>query len=222
MWKTAGIEGCFAGDEPALVSLASLLQVGRLHGSVLLPNGKPLDCFVTVTRLSDERLSGDELRAYSPDWLSLGLPVAALAEIDSRVGHFPFGFSGEPENSSEWTRPLDDWLANIGIQIYATAKFRLGLVGYDAVMEDRSDHMKNGIPSARTYGYLWPDAGGIRYYRANARDWWHRRGPGVQFTKFRSAGALALWRFRSTVHNHLNQLERRLDAWLSRMREGSQ
>lgn len=244
MWKLAGIQGCFAGDEPVPVSLASLLQVGSLHGSLVLPIGKPLVCFVTVWRLGDaETVSGDELTSlkaaassYAPDWLSLCLPLGDLAKIDSRIGYWPHGFIGEQDHSLEWRRPLDEWLASIGIQIYATARYRLGLVGYDAAMEDGSDTMAyrrlthrmtffqsrrrvNGIPPNRGLGYLWPDAGGVGYYRANDRDWWRRHGPGAQFIKFRSAGALALWRFRSTVHNHLNQLERRLEGWSSRMRE---
>lgn len=216
MWKVAGIEGCFAAHEPVPVSLSSLLQFGTLRGSLVLPNGKPLVCFVTVDRLGDAEEAAD--RSYSPDWLSLCLPLDALAKIDARVGHYPHGFKGD-QHPSVWTRPLDDWLAGIGIQIYAMAKFRLGLVGYDAVMEDGSDTMTNGIPRERRLGYLWPDAGGVSYYHANAGDWWRRHGSGAQFMKFRLAGAVALWRFRSTVHNHLNNLERRLEGWLSRMRE---
>ncbi len=216
MWEVAGIEGCFAGHGPVPVSLSSLLQFGTLHGSLVLPIGTSLVCFVTVDRLGDAERAADS--PYSPDWLSLCLPLAALAKIDSLVGHYPHGFK-EDQHPSVWTRPLDDWLAGIGIEIYATAKFRLGLVGYDAVMEDRSDTMANGIPPHRRLGYLWPDAGGICYHHANAGDWWRRHGSGAQLMKVRSAGAVALWRVRSTVHNHLNNLERRLEGWLSRMRE---
>lgn len=226
MWKAAGIEGCFARDEPVPMNLSSLLQFRSLHGSLVLPIGKRLACRVQVVRQGDAESSGEELTSleaapsvYAPDWLYLCLPLGDLAKIDSRVGYWPHGFVGEKVNSSEWRRPMDDWLANIGIQIYATARFRLGLVGYDAALEDRSDWLTKGIPRERELGYLWPDAGGVRYYRANDEDWWWRHGPGAQLMKFRSAGARSLWRFRSTVHNHLNQLERRLEDWSSRMRE---
>ena len=174
IWKVAGIEGCVAQDAPVPLSLASLLQFRSLHGSLMLPDGDHVACYVTVLRLGDAEVSGEALTSsdpatspYAPDWLYLSLPLSELAKIDPRVGYWPNSFAGEKDDSSEWRRPLDDWLAEIGTQIYMTVRFRLGLVGYDAAMEDRSDWLTRGIPPRRQLGYLWPDGYGVSYHPAN-------------------------------------------------------
>jgi hypothetical protein len=217
MWRLARIEGCFAQDEPVPLSLSFLLEFGPLHGRLTMPNGNVVDCFVIVLRQSDfDSTAVKTASFYAPDWLSLCLSLNALGEFDSRVGYFPLG---EQEHSLEWRLPLDAWLARIAIQIYATARFRLGLIGYDASLEERSDDlMVNGLPASRGLGYLWPDGGGVRYYPAmqgNDADWWRRNSRNrSDVIVFRSARSRSRWGFRLRLHNYLNQLERRLEGWL--------
>ena len=58
------------------------------------------------------------------DWLTLYLPVGALARTDQRVGAFPFGADGG-RSSLGWRAGLDSWLAKVAAGVFSDIHFEL-------------------------------------------------------------------------------------------------
>ena len=145
--------------EPVAPTVASMLQVGLLRGSLVLPTGRPIVCGLHAVREEAEPLF------YAPDWLVLDIPLGALIKVDARVGGYPFG---SIEGSLEWRRPIDDWLAEVGAHVFARTSFRLGLIGMEGSGEAYSDRLEDGIPAERWIGYLWPEDGQLKYFPATA------------------------------------------------------
>lgn len=56
------------------------------------------------------------------DWLDLSIPTGML-ELSIRVD-YPLHYATNP-----WLEELDDFLADLGRDIYETASFRLGIIG---------------------------------------------------------------------------------------------
>jgi hypothetical protein len=138
-------------------TLSSLLQFALIRGTLKLPNGRMVVCGLNAVREEAEPPH------YAPDWLVLGVPLGALIKIEPRVGGYPFG---SYDSSLAWRQPIDEWLAVIGSQIFATTNFRLGLIGMETSGEAYSDRLENGIPAKRSFGYLWPEDGKLRYFPA--------------------------------------------------------
>ena len=160
----AAIDGCWvlvglkpSRYEPASPSLTSLLRFGQLRGALELPTSQRVVCGMVAVR--EEK----EPPFYAPDWISLCIPLGALVKIEPSVGGYPFG---SLDGSLQWRRPIDDWLAEIGSQLFATTSFRLGLIGMEPYGEAWSDRLDDGIPTERSIGYLWPTHGELKYFPA--------------------------------------------------------
>jgi hypothetical protein len=167
VWREACVAGCFApeyrpggsgmprrliGHQAVELSLASLVRTEELHGLVRLPSGVDVVC------------AGAVVREDETDWLSLSLPLGALARSDHRLGTYPFGPDGG-RASLVWRRPIDDWLASVAIGIYEEAQFRLGLIGCEASGALRAEQLAEA-PGPPYLGYMLPTAGGLRYQEA--------------------------------------------------------
>ncbi len=156
-WALTSLEPRRYGPIPT--SYESLTSFPLMRGRLYLPSGRRVVCGLNVVREEAEP------PFYAPDWLVLDIPLGALTKVEARVGGYPFG---ETIASLEWRRPLDDWLADIGRQIFRRVKFRLGLVGMEVSGDASSDRLESGIPADRPFGYLWPTDGELDYFPATA------------------------------------------------------
>src|SRR5262249_53468041 len=139
------------GQDAVPRTVASLTEYGHLRGTVVLPSGHRVVCCCVAVREED-----------GPDWLDFCLPVGALARTDRRVGAFPFGPDGG-ERSLRWRRPLDDWLAEVGAEVFRAAPYRLGLIGGEVSGLVYARDLGGGAPAERWAGYLLPDGGAVRF-----------------------------------------------------------
>lgn len=93
------------------------------------------------------------------------LPTGALGRADRRVNAFPFGEDGD-SSSLEWRRPIDDWLARIATQVYASVDFQLGLIGFEVLGDTYAKDLNSDPAPPRSIGYLIPDTNSPRYLPA--------------------------------------------------------
>jgi hypothetical protein len=137
LWRHAAVGGCFApryqnnisGDRAPLrltdhvavpIGLASLEESGHLRGTVRLPSGVEIVCGAVAVRFDED-----------PDWLDFYLPLGALADVDRRIGGFPFGEDSDA-GSLSWRLPLDRWLAEIGSRVFEEVPFGFARIGFEA------------------------------------------------------------------------------------------
>jgi hypothetical protein len=161
LWREAGIVGCYGerdqdpADQVTLpASAASLQRFGHLYGCVAPPDRAP-----TVAACS-------AMNFRESDWLTLGLPLGALARTDPRIGGFPFDPDGGP-SSLAWRAGLDTWLAKVAVGIFGQVQFQLGLIGFDLAADVGAADLQGVVPDRRFAGYLVPDDDRLRYLPAN-------------------------------------------------------
>ncbi|MBC6446189.1 hypothetical protein [Actinokineospora xionganensis] len=162
LWVAARIEGCYAHrdkepeDQPELApTIAALTEAGRLRGTVQLPDGRRIVCVCAAIR-----------EVEGVDWLVFDLPLGALGRTDRRIGGFPFGPDSGPSSLS-WRRPIDDWLADIGREIFKQVDFHLALIGFEQSGEAYARDLNGVAPEERWAGYLLPHQGNLHYMPAN-------------------------------------------------------
>ncbi|GGM40064.1 hypothetical protein ACFFX1_31395 [Dactylosporangium sucinum] len=115
LWAAAGIEGCYADPRmtnrlmPVPLNVSSLEEHGLLAGIVTLLSGRRVVCACTSVEFDDGQ-----------QWLTLNLPLGALARTDRRIGAFPFGEGGGPV-SLRWRDQLDAWLGTVADAVHAEA-----------------------------------------------------------------------------------------------------
>jgi hypothetical protein len=163
VWREAAVVGCFAAAThrplavhiPAPLTVDSLVANGHLRGVVRLPDEHDIVCGAVAVRFEN-----------GADWLSLYLPLGALARTDPAIGGFPLGeYSGD--RSLVWRRPIDAWLADVATRVFNEVPFPLGLVGMEALCEVDAAELAGGIPEERQDGLLIPMAGALIYHPAN-------------------------------------------------------
>lgn len=157
LWTAANVHGCFVGTtgsshttaDPDLVSLE---KHGHLRGVVEPPAIGPVVAGVLALRsLHDDQ-----------DWITLYIPMGALAKTDPRIGGFPFGPAGT-NASLLWRRGLDAWLADIGRSVYGAVPFQQAQFGYET-----DNATGNEPPQNRMIGLLVPDGADLTYLGATA------------------------------------------------------
>jgi hypothetical protein len=77
---------------------------------------------------------------------------------------------GDPRSGSaslSWRRPIGDWLADLGVQVYPAVDFRLGLIGNEVSGQADAATIAANPPAHRRIGYLIPSDGQVRYLPAN-------------------------------------------------------
>lgn len=93
-------------------------DTGHLSGLVELPSGRSVICGVMAIRYERD-----------DDWLYLDLPLAALRRLDARIGLYPL--VGADVSSLAWRKPLDNWLAQIAVEVRRAVSFKLALIGWE-------------------------------------------------------------------------------------------
>ncbi|MEV0394190.1 hypothetical protein [Polymorphospora rubra] len=151
LWRAAGVRECRVG--PGLVEAepgAAALEVdGHLRGTLTLPSGDRVVC------------GAHSFRYEGIDSVELYLPLGALARVDRRIGGYPFdGRSGV--ESLTWRAPLDRWLAEVAVTVYADVPFLRALIGFEIDEDDDITAEK------RHAAVLTPDAEGMEYRPATA------------------------------------------------------
>ncbi|MEV0068501.1 MULTISPECIES: hypothetical protein [unclassified Amycolatopsis] len=130
-----------------------------MRGVVLLPDGTPIVCGVVAIR-EDSGI----------DWLDFYLPLGALGRADPRVGAFPYPSEGEGALAHlAWRRPIDDWLAEIGRQLYSRVGYSLGLIVHAVSGQVYAADLAEEPPEQRGIGYLIPTHGKLRYWPATSQ-----------------------------------------------------
>jgi hypothetical protein len=162
LWREAGVEGCFYGSVfrgrrlPASCSLESVEKAGAICGVLQLPLGA-IVCGGHAVRFDDSTDEGD---GNQNDWLCLALPLAALSQLEPRIGGFPFGDQGGTASLS-WRRPLDEWLITLARKVHPAVQFERALVGFEVSCESLAE-----VPADRFEGQLVVRGGELRYYPA--------------------------------------------------------
>ncbi|MGW0215689.1 hypothetical protein ACWDXH_14985 [Micromonospora chokoriensis] len=151
LWRAAGVRECRAGVD--LVEVApcadSFAIGGHLRGTLTLPSVKRVVCGSYTSRYE------------GVDILNLYLPLGALARVDKRIGGYPFDQRSGVE-SLIWRAPLDRWLADIAVTVYADVPFARAVIGFEA--DDEFDTTTGASYVAR----LTPVANGMEYHPATA------------------------------------------------------
>ncbi|MEV6849314.1 hypothetical protein [Actinoplanes sp. NPDC051411] len=162
LWSAAEVEGCYGSRQIAPAdqqivpcTQASLLQFGHLHGVVRLPNGAPIVYGVVAVREDN-----------GPDWLDFYLPLGALGRAEPRSNEHMVGDPSSGSASLAWRRPIDDWMAGLGVRVYAAAGFQLGLIGNEVSGQTDAAAIAGDPPTRRWIGYLIPSDGNVRYLPA--------------------------------------------------------
>lgn len=120
LWRAAGVQECRVGFGPLGVepSAAALHEHGHLRGWLTLPSGARMVCGALVHRYE------------GIDDLVLYLPLGALERVEHRVGGYPFDERSGVE-SLAWRAPLDRWLADVAVAVYADVPFQRALIGFE-------------------------------------------------------------------------------------------
>ena len=92
------------------------------------------------------------LTRYGADWLDLCLPLGALANLDQRVGAYPFD---EAAQSQSWREPLERWFEVIGRTIFHSVTFEHAVTGFEV----------SGVESPEV------KPGWVGLFRSNPRGW---------------------------------------------------
>jgi hypothetical protein len=161
VWAYPSLSGCFLEndvepeDQERVAVSGKLLNRTHLYGIATLPGDTTSPCGTFVIREDD-----------GPDWLGLYLPMGALETIYP-VGGFPL--RTPPHESPAWRDELDGCLRDVGTTVYASAPYRLALIGHEVSGElYAADIARNGVPSVRWAAILQPSSTGLRYYPRSA------------------------------------------------------
>jgi hypothetical protein len=171
IWNHSSLEGCYLDrtkepDQQVRYNSVSELFHQRemysgfhVQGVATLPNKLRIACGTCVIREYSDN------NPDAPDWLDFYLPMGALEQAYD-VGGYPFDTDiKSPEN---WQKPIDDYVAQIGMELFAKVDFRLGLVGHEVSGIQNADEIANeGIQEQRYIGYLWPSASQLTYFPRN-------------------------------------------------------
>jgi hypothetical protein len=160
IWKHPSLDGCYLDhtkepyEQLRIVPSEELLESGQhLRGLAHLPNGIQVPCG-TVPIREDRGI----------DWLIFYLPMGALQQAYD-VGGYPFDI--DIKSPESWQKPIDDYLSEIGLYIFAEIQFQLGLIGHEVSTATDEELAKDGIPDERYMGYLLPSQNQINYFPRN-------------------------------------------------------
>ncbi|MFG2901940.1 hypothetical protein ACGFZH_33265 [Streptomyces zaomyceticus] len=155
LWSAADIRGCFGRrdrepeeQDPVPCTVGSLTEFGDLLGQVRLPTGGLVVCGCVAIRGGDD----------SSDWLDFYVPVGALERAG--LAHW----DGRPFFRSD---VMDEWLAAIGAEVFRSASFGLGVIGFEVSGCTDASALAGKLPQTRDIGYLLPRGDVLRYGAAN-------------------------------------------------------
>ncbi|WP_225824011.1 hypothetical protein [Streptomyces naphthomycinicus] len=155
LWSAADVHGCFGRrdrepeeQDPVPCTVGSLTEFGHLRGQVRLPTGQLVVRGCVAIRSSDE----------SSDWLDFYVPVGALDQAGLAY------WDGRPFFRSE---VMDEWLAAIGAEVFKSASFSLGAIGFEVSGCTDASTLAGKLPQTRGIGYLLPQGDILHYGAAN-------------------------------------------------------
>lgn len=124
LWQAASLSRPFRrhSDEAVDVAVQALLA-GHLHSVATIPGLGSTLCTVLVVR--EETFDSGATR-YGADWLDLCLPLGALANLDERVGAYPFD---EEADSRGWREPVESWFAVVASAVFKAVPFVHAITG---------------------------------------------------------------------------------------------
>ena len=161
VWSHKSLEGCYLdrSQEPHAqtpVDPREHAHEGHLYGIAHLPNGVHCACGTYVCRLE----SGAD--TPSCDFVAFYLPLGSIATAYP-IGGYPFT---DTKQAGAWRTVLDNWLVELGHFVYKQTRFELALVGFEVDFPTVSSTVvrRNGIPSERYDGYLWPVDSRLEWY----------------------------------------------------------
>ncbi|GAA2634970.1 hypothetical protein GCM10010399_79600 [Dactylosporangium fulvum] len=161
LWAAAGIYGCYAdpritnGLTPVPLNVSSLEEHGLLAGIVTLPFGRRVVCACTSGEFDDGQ-----------EWLTLSLPLGALARTDRRIRAFPFGEYGGPV-SLRWRHQLDAWLGTVADAVHAEVGIACALIGFEIDAGKDAASLAAGLPEERWEAIALPGLAGLVHTPAN-------------------------------------------------------
>jgi hypothetical protein len=155
VWSHSTLTGCYLQRDleprdqtryrPDAVGLGQ-----KAYGTSRIPGAGTTCCRVLTIRLDDDS-----------DWVVLGVPMGALSRI-LPVGTYPFEDGGD----LSWRPLLYSWLREVAEYVYESVPFELGLTEHDVSAETcAAEIRRDGIPSTRWFGYLWPDGDALQWYK---------------------------------------------------------
>ena len=149
VWRANAVAGCYLAcerepeDQRRAEFEPSLPFEGHLYGVATLPAGQAVACGTCCIREEN-----------GADWLVFYVPMGALGSVYPVRG-FPF----DEGDHGSWQRELDAWLTDLGHEVFGTAPFRIGLIGFETSGElGADDVLKAGVPAKRHCAVLIPNA----------------------------------------------------------------
>lgn len=130
LWEAAGLAQAFRrradqpAAEPTQVSAETLLAE-HINSVATIPGLGSTLCSVIVVQ--DETYESGVTK-YGADWLDLCLPLGALANLDHRVGAYPFD---DTTPSGAWREPIERWFEDIGRAVFQTVPFVHAVTGFE-------------------------------------------------------------------------------------------
>lgn len=143
LWEAAGLDRPFRRNPsdgttlPAEVSAAALLS-GSLNSVAPIPGMGSALCSVLVVR-EESYVAGETF--FGADWLDLCLPLGSLANLDSRVGAYPFGTS----DSRGWRTLVEQWFERVGRVIFAACPFAHAVTGFEVSGSEASEARRGWV-----------------------------------------------------------------------------
>jgi hypothetical protein len=153
MWQqSAMLEGPYADSDrepweqervsPSLI--ASGEATTHLFGIAKLPQERSVACGCCAVRDN----------ATATDWLDLYITLGALETVYDIEYRWNDAWS-------DWTRPLDDWFADIARSVHDAVPFALALIGEEVSGETSASELAaTGVPETPGFALLVPDQRG--------------------------------------------------------------
>ena len=125
-------------------------------GTAVLPDGRVVACGSrTLSSLRDFAPDGEP---HPPDLLEFYVPLGSLARVRPQIGGFPFE---QRQHARHWQEPLEDWLAGIAADTYATAHFARAAIDFEFDLDYDlwRSWTRATVPVERAFGLLLPASG---------------------------------------------------------------
>ncbi len=129
--------------EPAALSASD-----RVYGVCVLPSGARVPATSVLIEYE-----------HGAAWLYFGFPMGSL-DRTIQVGPQPF----KERSEERWRRDVDEWLRELGSDVFAKAPFDCALIGFE-VDEGMADLLAGGaVPERRWDGILVPREGKLEWH----------------------------------------------------------
>jgi hypothetical protein len=165
LWTYPLLRGPYASREELLSETPHQLDPTQalkatLYGLALFAPNISIPCGSSLIRFDDGN-----------DWIQLYLPLGSIS-AHFKTGGFPFGRN--PQRMG-WEDDLDAWLVGVAKHLFARARFRLALVGFEADIVRFNQYPfskkvlgESDLPKRRMEGTLLPHGEELIWHPPNA------------------------------------------------------